>query len=286
MIPSEFRGKWRVEEPSYTSRRSLLNLIIGGMLGLSVRPARAESIPGPPGLSPPESATVASVIDGDTAQLGDGTILRLAGIEAPKRDLPPQDGAMAALAEAATAALKTLIGTQPIALRWDAARRDRYQRRLAQVFNSNGDWLQAALVIAGHARVRGDARNRLGLRTLLALERTARDSAQGIWRHPAFAVRRAGDPELGRFAGSFQIIEGQIFAAAVVNGTGFINFGPDRETDLTLVLKKPALVLFEEAMIDFNSLNSKWIRCRGWLDLYKGPRIELSHPEQIEVLKS
>jgi endonuclease YncB( thermonuclease family) len=275
-----------VEQPSYTSRRSLLNLIIGGWLGLSFRPAWAESIPGPPGLSPPESATVASVIDGDTAQLADGTRLRLAGIEAPKRDLNPQDAAMAALAEAATAALKTLVGTEPIALRWDAARRDRTGRRLAQVFNSNGDWLQAALVADGQARVHGDGRNRLGLRALLTQESGARDARRGIWRHPAFAVRRAGDPELGRLAGSFQIIEGQVFAAAVVNGTGFINFGPDRETDLTLVLKKPALVLFNRDMIEIDRLMSKTIRCRGWLDLYKGPRIDISHPEQIEVLET
>lgn len=193
---------------------------------------------------------------------------------------------MAALAEAATAALQALVGGEPITLRTDAGKRDRTGRRLAQAFNSTGDWLQAALVVAGYARVRGDGRNRRGLPALLELEAKARGAAQGIWRHPAFAVRDALDPDLGRFAESFQIIKGQVFAAAVVNGTGFINFSPDRETDLTLVLKKPALVLFEQAMIELDSLNSKWIRCRGWVELYQGPRIELSHPEQIEVLKS
>jgi hypothetical protein len=134
--------------------------------------------------------------------------------------------------------------------------------------------------------VRGDGRNRLGLRTLLGLETKARDAAQGIWRHPAFAVREALDPNLDRFAESFQIIKGQVFAAAQVNGTGFINFSPDRATDLTLVLKKPTLGLFDRSMIPLDSLNSKWIRCRGWVELYQGPRIELSHPEQIEVLES
>jgi len=274
-----------VDKPSYTSRRNLLNLIIGGILGLSGRPARGDTIAWPAGLSPPESATVASVIDGDTLQLADGTVLRLAGIEAARRDLAPHDAAMAAMADAAKAALQALTGAQPIALRLDAGKRDRYGRRLAQAFNSAGDWLQAALVLAGHARVRGDPRNRLGLRTLLHLEAGARANAQGIWRHPAFAVRRADDPKLGRFAGSFQIIEGQVFAAAVANGTGFINFSPDRATDLTLVLKKPALDLFARALFDVSALTAKPIRCRGWLDLYDGPRIDISHPEQIEVLK-
>jgi endonuclease YncB( thermonuclease family) len=284
-----------VDEPSYTSRRDLLNLIVGrlivggltidGISTLAFRPARAETIVGPAGLSAPESAAVAAVIDGDTLRLVDGTVLRLAGIEAPKPDLAPDDAAMAALAEAAKGGLQTLIGAESIALRLDAGKRDRYGRRLAQVFNGKGDWLQAALVVAGHARVRGDARNRLGLTTLLQLETSARANAQGIWRHPAFAVRRADDPNLGRFAGSFQIIAGQVFAAAAVNGTGFINFSPDRATDLTLVLKKPALDLFAQAMLDVASLTGKTIRCRGWLDLYHGPRIDITHPEQIEVLE-
>jgi micrococcal nuclease len=278
-----------METPSYTSRRNLLNRIIGGTIGLSlarIRPACAETIGAPDGLSPPESAEVTGVIDGDTLQLADGTVLRLAGIEAPKPDLAPRDAAMAQLANAAQAALKALIGPQPITLRLDAGKRDRYGRRLAQAFNNTGDWLQAAQVIAGHARVRGDARNRLGLRTLLRLEASARGAAQGIWRHPVFAVRSAGDPQLARFAGSFQIIEGEVFAAAIVNGTGFINFSPDRATDLTLVLKKPALDLSARAMLDVSSLTSKPIRCRGWLDLYDGPRIDISHPEQIEVLET
>jgi len=274
-----------MDEPSYTSRRGLLNLIIGGISALALRPAWAESIAGPSGLSAPENAEVTGVIDGDTLQLADGTILRLAGIEAPKPDLAAGDAAMLALADEAKAALQALIGKEPITLRLDALKRDRYGRRLAQVFNSNGDWLQAVLVLAGHARVRGDARNRLGLTTLLQLETSARANVQGIWRHPAFAVRRADDPKLARFAGSFQIITGPVFAAAVTNGTGFINFSPDRATDLTLVLKKPALDLFARALFDVASLTGRTIRCRGWLDLYEGPRIDITHPEQIEVLE-
>ncbi len=275
----------RVDKPSYTSRRGLLNLIIGGLLAVSGRPARGQDIPALTALSPPESATATAVIDGDTLQLADGKILRLTGIEAPKRDLAPGDAAMAQQAEAAEAALQVLIGGGAIALRSDAGRKDRYGRRLAQAFNGAGDWLQAALVVGGHARVRGDARNRLGLRTLLKLEAETRAAAQGIWRHPAFALRRADDPALARFAGSFQIIEGEVYAAAIVGGTGFINFSPDRETDLTLVLKKPALELCAQAMFDISALTSKPIRCRGWLDLYKGPRIDITHPEQIEVLE-
>jgi endonuclease YncB( thermonuclease family) len=275
-----------VDQPSYTSRRSLLNLIIGGLSGLAFHPARADGINLALGPAPTESARVEAVFDGDTLKLADGTRLRLAGIEAPKRDLAPGDAAMARLAEAAEAMLKALVGDGQVGLRLDSGRRDRYGRRLAQVFNSKGEWLQGALVSGGNARVRGDGRNREGLRTLLNLEAQARAGAQGIWRHPAFAVRRAEDPALGRFAGSFQIIEGQVLAAALNGGVGYVNFGPDRETDLTLFLKKPSLDLLDPAMLDLAWLTSKPIRCRGWLDLYKGPRIDISYPEQIEVLET
>jgi micrococcal nuclease len=278
-----------VEEPYYTSRRSLLNLIMGGALGLSVgglRPVVAEPMAPPDGLSPPESADVTAVLDGNTLQLAEGTVLRLAGIEVPQRDLAPQDAAMAQLTEKAAAALKALIGAQPISLRYDVAKRDRYGRKLAQGFNAEGLWLQSALIGDGEARVHGDGRNRLGLRSLLALEAGARAARRGIWQHAAFAVRAADDPKLGRFAGSFQVIEGRVFAAAVMSGAGFINFGADRHSDLTLVLKNPVLDLGGPVMIDLASLTAKLIRCRGWLDLYDGPRIDVSHPEQIELLET
>jgi micrococcal nuclease len=282
-----------VKEPSYTSRRGLLNLIMGRFLGATIglslarfRPAGAQTVAAPGELSPAETAEVAAVIDGDTLQLTGGAVLRLSGIEAPKRDLAPADHPLAGLAEAAEAALKGLAGAGPIALRQDAGKRDRYGRRLAQAFTADGVWIQEALVAAGLARVHGDGRNRLGLETLLRTEAGARDAGLGIWRHPLFALRAADDPRLGRFAGSFQIIQGRVVSAAIVKGTGFINFGADRETDLTLVLEKQALDLGGPGMMDLAWLTSKPIRCRGWLDLYAGPRIDITHPEQIEVLET
>lgn len=281
-----------MEKPSYTSRRSLLNLIMGGAMGLGlggIRPAAAEMTAPPEGLSPPESIDIAQIIDGNTLLLTNGDRLRLAGIEAPLRGLTPGDADMASLADGATALLAVMLGTSPM-MRTDALKRDRYGRRLGQVFGASGLWVQAELVSRAAVRVHGDGSNRLGLRTLLPLEAAARDAKQGIWRHPTFAVRAADDPKLARFAGSFQIIEGRVAAAAVVGGTGFINFGADRHADLTLVLKNadknPGLDLGGPVMMPLESLTSRLIRCRGWLDFYDGPRIDVSYPEQIELLET
>jgi endonuclease YncB( thermonuclease family) len=282
-----------VKPLSYTSRRVLLNrFVCAGMAlcGLAgSRDGRAEQLDVPAGLSTPETLGAAEAIDGDTLRLADGRILRLAGIEAPKIALRPGDAALVTLAAQARQSLQAAIGAAPLILRLDTLRRDRYGRLLGQVFAADGAWLQALQVGAGFARVHGDGRNRRGLRALLAAEAPARAARAGLWRHPAFAVRDAAAVDLARFAGSYQIIAGRVAAAAVVKETGFVNFGSERETDLTLVLRKPVLAMMDDGsdptMIGLDRIAGRLVRCRGWLDLYHGPRIELSHPEQIEILE-
>lgn len=286
-----------MKSPSYTGRRVLLNRFVAAGAGFAAFAAMARlpawsGMPETAALSPPEAQRVAAVIDGDTLRLADGRELRLCGVEAPKPEpalpgLRPGDAALARLADAARRNLLDRIGTEPILLRYDSLKRDRYGRLLAQATTARGTWLQEAQVAAGWARVHGDGRNRFGLRSLLATEDRARTAGAGLWRHPAFAVRDATDPRLGRFAGSYQIVQGRVAAAALVRGTDYINFGADRLTDLTLVLKKSLLAMMDDGsdplMIDVGRIAGRVIRCRGWLDLHGGPSIEISHPEQIEI---
>jgi endonuclease YncB( thermonuclease family) len=270
----------------------VLNRFVGAGLGLvlatrAARRARAEPLPD--GLSAPEPATNATAIQGDTLKLEDGREARLAGIEAPKPGFAPDretgDAALKAWAEESRAALQAAIGAGVVICRYDALRRDRYGRLLVQAVRGDGGWLQAIQVAAGEARVHGDGVNRIGLRALLGIEATARGAKRGIWRHAAFAVKDAVDPTLERFADSFQIVEGRVVSAEIVKGTGYVNFGTDWKSDLTLVVKKAVLALGDPAMVDLPSLAGRSIRCRGWLDLHDGPTIDVTHPEQIEVLE-
>jgi endonuclease YncB( thermonuclease family) len=230
----------------------------------------------------PEPIQAATALDGDTLKLASGDEVRLTGIEAPKPALAPGDPAMASLAAAAAAALQVLTQGGVI-LRYDLLRRDRYGRLLAQVFAPDGTWLQARQVVAGLARVHGDGSNRGGLAELLIGEDTARQAKRGLWRHRAFAVRRAEDPGLKRFAGSFQIVSGRVVAAAIVRDTGYVNFGADRRSDFTLVIRKPVLAMLDPAVVDFNRWSASSIRCRGWIDLHDGPSMDLACPEQLEI---
>ena len=45
-----------------------------------------------------------------------------------------------------------------------------------------------------------------------------------------------------------------------------------------------ALRLFTDDQFDPLKLSRALVRVRGWVDLEDGPRIAITHPEQIEVL--
>jgi endonuclease YncB( thermonuclease family) len=265
---------------SYTSRRALLNRFVGSAAGaiigsILLKPAALAQSTDAGDLSAPETCKVADVIDGNRLHLDGGEEMHLLAIEAP-----------ALLASAGRASLVAAIGNQPITLRYDAVRRDRYGRRLAHAFTADGLWLQAELVKEGLARVHGDSRNRYGLRKLMAIEADARDQKSGIWRHSAFAVRSGTDAALEALSGSFQLVEGKVVESAIAKGMGYLNFGTDHATDLTLVLNKPGLAAAEAAMLDIAGLAGKRIRCRGWIESFDGPRIEVTYPEQIEALEN
>src|SRR5262245_32336422 len=99
-------------------------------------------------------AVVAAVVDGDTLQLADGRIVRLAGIAAPK----PATGADAADTEAATTALAALVQRRQVELFYGGRHTDRHGRLLAhvRVIASDGvagAWLQGELLQRGLVRV-------------------------------------------------------------------------------------------------------------------------------------
>ncbi len=146
----------------------------------------------------------------------------------------------------------------------------------------DGEWIQAALLAAGMARVYSFRDNRTAVRTMYGLEAEARRARRGIWAHPFYRVRAPG--ELFRDIGSFQVVAGRVRAVATVRGTTYLNFGPDWRSDFTVMLKGRARRLFREAGLSPKALEGHRIRVRGWLRKRNGPMIEATHPEQIEPL--
>ena len=182
----------------------------------------------------------------------------------------------------ARAEIRRLAAAGPVTLHYDGRRRDRYGRAIAQVETADGTWLQAFLVSRGWARVSSYPDNRKGVPELLDLERGARAARAGLWALSSFRVRNP-DETWGDID-SLQIVEGRVVAVATVRGRTYLNFGRDWRRDFTLSVSGRVRRAFLKAGIDLETLAARRVRARGWITLRNGPMIEISHPEQLEVL--
>lgn len=231
---------------------------------------------------------VTSVTDGDTVILDDGRVVRMIGTQAPKLPLDRPDFPTWPLAPEAKATLEALALDKPVRLGFGGETMDRYGRVLAHVFVSTpeGDvWAQQFMVAQGLARVYSFPDNRACLDLLFAAEGRARLGGLGIWSDPYYSTRAADAPgDLLARAGQYELVEGRILLAEKSGGRVYLNFGRFWKEDFTAVIEAPALRLFAEAGIDPLALENALVRIRGWVDDRDGPRIEVTHPEQIEVL--
>ena len=191
------------------------------------------------------------------------------------------------LAATARTAVAAVVG-RPLLLEFGPRRTDRHGRLLAQAWLAAADgtkevWLQEMLLTQGLARVASTEDTRALVPELLRIEAQARAAGRGLWADPAYRVRTPADA--GDALDSFQIVEGRVLAAALVRNGGYLNFGADYKTDFTLGFNRESLQRLQESGIDFKSLRGVRLRARGWLRSFNGPLIDITHPEQIEVLE-
>jgi len=231
---------------------------------------------------------VAAVPDGDGLILSDGRGVRLIGMQAPKLALGREDFQSWPLADEARAALASLVEGHEVTLGYGGERLDRYGRVLAHVFVETDEgrvWAQQALIAQGLARVYSFPDNRACLDLLFAAEGRARLGGLGIWADPYYSVRAADQPgELLDRVGHYELVEGRVHQAARTGGRVYLNFGRVWKEDFTAVIEAAGLRLFADAGLDPLVLDGALVRVRGWVDERDGPRIEVTHPEQIEVL--
>jgi endonuclease YncB( thermonuclease family) len=229
-----------------------------------------------------ETGRVVEVIDGDTVVLADRREVRLVGIQAPKLPLGRRNFTPWPLAEESRAALIRLAAGKTLTLSHGGAAGDRHGRVLAHLTDESGRFIQAEMVRLGMARVYSFSDNRSRLDELFAAEREARAANRGIWSLPYYRIRT---PEaLGGDLDSFQLVEGRVLRAAAAGGRIFLNFGADPKTDFTAVIQSGGAKSFAAAGLDPLALSGRRIRVRGWIENRDGPRIQVTYPEQIELL--
>lgn len=231
---------------------------------------------------------VASVTDGDTVVLDNGLVIRLIGTQAPKLALGREDFSDWPRADEARLALEALVLGQPVLVRHGGERIDRHGRTLGQLFVTGAEtWVQKQMIAAGWARVYSFPDNRACVTQLLAVETQARFDKLGIWADPYYLVRRADRPDdLAGRQGYYELVEGRVLLAEKVQGRIYLNFGRSWKSDFTAVIDKAALGLFSRSGLDPLKLEGALVRIRGWVDEDDGPRVEITHPEQIEVLRA
>ncbi len=254
----------------------------------AIWPALAEAPADPQSvLSPGEPGRVVEIVDGDTLVLEDGREIRLVGIQAPKLPLGRAGFKPWPLAPEAKALLAELTLGKEVAVAFGGRRGDRHGRVLAHLFVADpagvDRWVQGAILEAGLARVYSFDDNRKLVAEMLALERQARAAGFGIWGHPFYALRRA--EEAGRWLGGFELVEGRVLAVGLVQRRAYLNFGEDWRSDFTIALQPKTRQLFEAESVDLKAYEGRRLRVRGWLKSRNGPMIEVTHPEQIELLE-
>jgi endonuclease YncB( thermonuclease family) len=228
------------------------------------------------------------VIDGRSFSLEDGREVRLAGIEVPSPPASGEAGQPAGAGLAAREALAAIVGGQSVELRQlRGAAPDRYGRDLAFAYiTRDGGPVSASheLLAKGFARVSAQVGDTACAAELLGKERLAREGRLGLWGAAYYAVTGADSfDELVAERGRFAVVEGKVLSVRESGGTIYMNFGRRWSQALTVTILKRNERTFAAAGLDLKRLENRRLRVRGWVEERSGPRIEATHPEQIEI---
>ncbi|MFI2811230.1 MULTISPECIES: thermonuclease family protein [Microbulbifer] len=199
-----------------------------------------------------ELVAVERVQDGDTLLLEDGRRVRLIGVNTP--EMPRKGEPGEPLAQAATDFTERFLDGGGVELVYDRARRDRYGRVLAHVYNHRGESLEAALLSAGLAFHIAIAPNLALAECLHTREEWARRAGRGIWAAGTWPRLRAGDVRPGD--GGFVLLRGRVEKV-------------DRNHFLWLELDGPVAIRLDPTR-DYGQVTGRdWqdreIEVKGWL---------------------
>ncbi len=257
----------------------LFLLVAASATATATAPAFAGS---PQQLPTGGTAVVKAVMSGDTVIIGDGRVLRLSGILAPRLVQSRARPHAWPLATEAKTALERLVLGRTVTLYVAGARQDRHERWLAQLVRDDGLWVQGELLSQGWARVTVAPDLRTLGPEMYALEQAAREAHRGLWDNQIYAVR---DPNgLAHDTDSFQVVEGRVVSVSFGKGQFYLNFGPNWRTDFSVRVPRRSVKPFRQLHGDPHQLQGQRVRVRGWLFRRGGPEIEITIPEQLEVV--
>jgi len=258
-----------------SGRDAFAAILCVGVLALAAG-AGPPAIAGGCSLEPLGEGHVAEVIDGRNLRLSDGREIRLAGIE------------LAAAGPTKTAramALSAIAGGKDVTLRGLDDTPDRYGRQNAFVFLSpSGALVQQQMLAQGEALVSPDVADKGCLDLLMTAEAEARIAKKGAWTDPSVIKNAESRDDILAGIGRFTVVEGKVLSVRQAGTMTYLNFGRNWTRDFAVAIPRRMIPAIESAGITPKSLENRRVRVRGWVEARPGPRIEILHVGQIEVL--
>jgi endonuclease YncB( thermonuclease family) len=245
------------------------------------------------GLDPATGATqgveVAAVEPGLDLRLADGRRITLAGIDPVRatQARPDFDEAarqnLAAWLTGRTVLVQTLTPAPDRWDRWPALVFAAPQARSAPLAPQPRLSVAAALLDAGLARVRPEPLMHGCHAIFMMLEAGARAARLGLWADPFYAILAADDrPALESHLGGMALVEG-IPHLHPGRFRTLLALAPG-SASLAVTVTPRSLKLLAKAGLDLAAMTGRRIRIRGFLDDRFGLRIDLTDPDQIELL--
>jgi endonuclease YncB( thermonuclease family) len=229
----------------------------------------------------PSSGFVTAVKDDADLMLRDGRQIRLAGVEITREG---------EAAQAARAFLVTTLANRDVTLRAAGETPDRYGRTEAYVFVTEQGLegsVQQVMVGRGLARVAARISDRACAAGFLTTESQARQAKRGLWAESRWAVRAAEDPAaILALRGEFAVVEGRVLSVRESGGTIYVNFGRRWTEDFTVTVAKRNERALAAAALDLKQLERRLVRVRGVIEERGGPWVEVTRPEQIELVRN
>jgi endonuclease YncB( thermonuclease family) len=227
---------------------------------------------------------VKAVSEPTTLLLDGGQTVRLAGLDVPAaltgESYDPQREAFSFLTNEVQGRSVQVVG--------QASDPDRYGRLRGHVFAVEKGLepsVAHVMLARGLGRVSLRAGDRACAAELLAVERQARAGGRGLWAHARYAVLRADDPAAVLASrGTFALVEGRVISVRESGATIYVNFSRKWSEDFTVTIAKRNERMLKAAGLDLKRLERRTVRVRGYVEERGGPWIEVTLPEQIEIV--
>lgn len=236
------------------------------------------------GAREPGKYFVQNIIDGDTAELADGSKVRYIGIDTPetmKRAGSSWMFAPEAFGLAAKDHNRELVMQKEVRLEFDVEKRDKYGRLLAYVYIDE-EMVNLDLVRAGYATVYTFPPNVKYYDSFLKAQKEARDAKRGIWG----AMKEISPQEASESTGKFRIVKGTVQNVGLSKGAIYLSFGSDRSKSLTAVIFTRNIPLFSKEGIEpASDFEGKFVEVIGKIEDKSGPQMIIDNPTQIKILR-